>query len=253
MPVLVPAAVRAMTLFEVFAREKRALSNSELARLLDLPESSCSDLVHTLANGGFLMRTAKSRRIYPTSRLLGLASDIAKSDPLFSAMLEGCELLRDKTGESALAGRVEDGVVRVVAFCEGKHPLRYAVAAGDKLSLHVSALGKAVLALGSPEEAARQLRIKPLKKLASGTQMNLGVLEAQIAEIRRRGWVLVENEGGEDLAALAMGGMINGAPFAISIAGPVGRLRFHHDEHLEALKAVQLTLFNTTGVARKVD
>ena len=48
MPTLVPAAARTMTLLEVFAREKRELSNSDLARLMDLPESSCSDLLHTL-------------------------------------------------------------------------------------------------------------------------------------------------------------------------------------------------------------
>ena len=34
-----------MSLLEVFARERRELSNSDLARLMDLPESSCSDLL----------------------------------------------------------------------------------------------------------------------------------------------------------------------------------------------------------------
>lgn len=243
MPSHVPAAARTMTLFEVFGREKRALSNSELARLLDLPESSCSDLVHTLVDCGFLMRTVKSRRVYPTGRLYGVARDIAKNDSVFSAMLEACEMLRDKTGESALCGRVEDGVVRVIAFCEGLHPLRYATAGGDKLSLHVSAMGKAILAIGSPEEAARQLRIKPLKKLAPGTVTDLPALEAQIAHIREQGWALVENEGGDDLAALAVAGVLNDEPLSISIAGPVGRLRLHREEHLQSLRAVHTLLF----------
>lgn len=244
MPSFVPAAARTMTLFEVFAREKRSLSNSELARLLDLPETSCSDLVHTLVDCGFLMRTVKTRRIYPTGRLFGVARDISRNDSMFSAMLEACELLRDKTGESALCGRVEEGVVRVIAFCEGLHPLRYATAGGDKLSLHVSALGKAILALATPEEAARQLRIKPLKKVASGTITELPALEAQIATFREQGWALVENEGGDDLAAVAVAGMLNGEALAISIAGPVGRLRQQRGEHLQALRAVQTLLFS---------
>ena len=45
---VVPAAARTMALFEIFAREKRELSKSEVARLLDLPESSTSDLLNTL-------------------------------------------------------------------------------------------------------------------------------------------------------------------------------------------------------------
>ena len=68
MPTLVPAATRTMALFEVFAREKRELSNSELARLMDLPESSCSDLLHTMHEMGYLLRTARSRRS-PRDRL----------------------------------------------------------------------------------------------------------------------------------------------------------------------------------------
>jgi DNA-binding IclR family transcriptional regulator len=232
-----------MTLFEVFARERRPLTNSELARLLDLPESSCSDLVHTLVDCGFLMRTVKTRRIYPTSRLEGVAQEISRNDSVSSVLLEACELLRDRTGESALCGRVEEGFVRVIAFCEGLHPLRYATTGGDKLSLHVSALGKAILALGSPEEAARQLRIKPLKRLANSTITTLSVLEAQIQHIREQGWALVENEGGDDLAALAVAGKFNNEVFALSIAGPVSRLRLHHDKHLRSLREVQEQVF----------
>src|SRR6218665_775807 len=58
----------------VFARtirpEKRELSNADLARLLDLPESSCSDLLPTLHELGYLLRTGRSRSFYPTARLL---------------------------------------------------------------------------------------------------------------------------------------------------------------------------------------
>ena len=73
MPTLVPAAARTMALLELFAREKRELSNSDLARLMDLPESSFSDLLHTLHELGYLLRTARSRCFYPTARLLAVA------------------------------------------------------------------------------------------------------------------------------------------------------------------------------------
>ena len=157
-----------MTLLELFAREKRELSNSDLARLLDLPESSCSDLLHTLLELGYLVRTARSRRFYPTARLLTVAREISASDPVYAVASEAAELIRDKTGETGLVGRVDAGVVKVLAFTEAAHPLRYVQTVGDRLSLHVSALGKAALTLGSAAEAARQLRLKPLKKLCEG-------------------------------------------------------------------------------------
>ncbi len=243
MPTLVPAAARTMALLELFAREKRELSNSDLARLMDLPESSCSDLLHTLHELGYLLRTARSRRFYPTARLLAVAREISASDPLYAVASEAAELLRDKTGETGLVGRVEGGVVKVLAFFEGRHPLRYMQNPGDKLSLHVSALGKAALALGTPEEAARQLRLKPLRQLAEGTITDLAALEAQVARAREQGWIWVENEGGDGLSALAVAGYVGGEPIALSVAGPTDRLRQQREPFLAALQEVQALVF----------
>lgn len=252
MPTLVPAAARTMSLLELFAREKRALSNSDLARLMDLPESSCSDLLHTLHELGYLLRTARSRRFYPTARLLSVAKEISSSDPLYAVASEASELLRDKTGETGLCGRVEGGVVKVLAFTEGRHPLRYMQNVGDKLSLHVSALGKAVLALGSPEEAARQLRLKPLRKIAAGTVLELSALEAQVEQARAQGWIWIENEGGDGLSALAVAGYVGGEPMALSVAGPTDRLRQHREPYLAALQEVQALVFRTRNAREPV-
>jgi len=249
-----------MTLLELFAREKRELSNSDLARLMDLPESSCSDLLHTLLELGYLVRTARSRRFYPTGRLLTVAREISASDPFYAVASDAAELIRDKTGETGLVGRVEAGVVKVLAFTEGVHPLRYVQTVGDRLALHVSALGKAALTLGTAEEAARQLRLKPLKKLCEGTITNLAQLEAQVEQARKQGWIWVENEGGDGLSALAVAGYAGGEPLALSVAGPTDRMRLRRDANLAALQEVQALVLkphsgkdapiHSTGAAR---
>lgn len=244
MPTIVPAATRTMLLLEVFARERRELSNSDLARLMDLPESSCSDLLYTLHDMGYLLRTARSKRFYPTARLLDIAKEISASDPLFAVATEACELLRDKTGETGLCGHVVSGVVHVLAFAEGTHPLRYVSNVGNKIALHVSALGKAELALGTPEEAARQLRLKTLKQVAPGSITDLAVLERQVAEAREQGWSWVENEGFDGLAAMAVAGYVGDQPLAISVAGPTQRLQANKDACLQALKEVQSLVFH---------
>ncbi|MET3394272.1 DNA-binding IclR family transcriptional regulator [Variovorax sp. 1140] len=243
MPTIVPAAARTMTLLEVFAREKRELSNSDLARLMDLPESSCSDLLHTLHELGYLLRTARSRRFYPTARLLTVAKEISASDPLYAVGAEACELLRDRTGETGLCGRLENGVVKVIALSEGRHALRYMQHVGDKLALHVSALGKAILAACTPEEAARQLRLKPLRVLASGTLTDLAQLEAQVERAREQGWIWVENEGSEGLTAVAVAGQIGGETLALSVAGLTHRMRDQRERCLEALQEVKAIVF----------
>ena len=109
MPAFVPAAAKTMSLFETFAQSRREMSNSEIARALGVAESSSSDLLHTLHEIGYLMRTARTRRFYPTARLLAIAGDIAGNDPFASASQEAIELLCEKTGETALCGVLGNG------------------------------------------------------------------------------------------------------------------------------------------------
>ncbi|ODT37595.1 MAG: IclR family transcriptional regulator [Lautropia sp. SCN 70-15] len=243
MSVLVPAAARTMAVFEAFAHEKRELSNSEIARQLGIPESSCSDLLQTLLDTGYVMRTVRSKRFYPTGRLLILAREIADNDPIRAVAREATELLSEKTGESALFGRLELGYVKILAIQEARHHLRYVMKVGDKIAVHASGMGKALLAVVPSDEAARQLRLKPLRKLTPTTIVDMAELERQAHRARERGWAEAEGEGTEGVTALGVAGYIGGEPFALSITGPTERFRKSRDAYLESLLEVKKQIF----------
>lgn len=237
MPSTVTAALRTIRVFEIFAREMRPLTNVELAQYLDVAVSSASDLIYTLMEAGYLMRTTR-RQIVPTNRLSEIMRQVESAGLPMVHVEEACTRLRDLTGESTLAGRIVDGAVHIVAAVHGTHPLRYAGDTKMRLSLHVSALGKALLARGDDEAARAALSHRPLNKLASGTITDLDALSAQIATFRERGWAWVENEGDEDLAAIAVAGRIHGEDLALSVVGPVNRMRRQADQNLNALLRV---------------
>lgn len=246
MPSLVPACTRTMAVLEVFAREKRELSNSDMARFLDLPDSSCSDLLHTLHKGGYVLRTARTRRFYPTSRIYTVAAEIIRNDPLYAAGTEALELLVAKTGETAFCGRLDDGAVKVVASQEGHHPLRYVLASGERIALHASGMGKALLGLigaQDPAEAARQMRLKPLRELTPRTLTDVASLEADLVIGRERGWYFADEEGNEGVSALGVAGYIGDEPMAISVGGPADRMRKNLDAYVAVLHEVGATLF----------
>jgi DNA-binding IclR family transcriptional regulator len=230
-----------MAVLEVFAREKRELSNSDMARFLDLPDSSCSDLLHTLHQGGYVLRTARTRRFYPTSRIYTMASEIIRNDPLYAAGSEALELLVARTGETAFSGRLDDGAVKIVASQEGRHPLRYVLASGERIALHASGLGKALLGLigeTDPAEASRQMRLKPLRQLTSHTLADIAALEADLAAGRARGWFLADEEGNDGVSALGVAGYIGEEALAISVGGPAERMRKNLDEYVSVLHEV---------------
>lgn len=239
MPAHVPAAARALAIFEIFAREQRELGNAELARHLGVAESSCSDLLHTLLETGYLIRTARTRRFYPSSRLLEITGRIARNDPLLRLANEAVGLLSERTGETALCGRLAGGHVSVIAMQEGRHALRYVVKVGTRIGLHVTALGKALLAALPPDEAARQLRIRPLKPFTGRSITDLARLEREIERVRKRGLATVAGEGTDGVSAMAVPGLFGSEPLALSLAGASERFRRHEAAYREALLEVQ--------------
>lgn len=239
MAVSVPAAARTMAIFEMFAREKRDLSNSDMARLMDMPESSCSDLMLTLSQLGYLTRSVRSRRFYPTSRLLVIANDIATNDPLAAIGNEAVALLAEQTGETAFFAKLDGDVVRVIAAQQSSHRLRYILEVGDRIPFHTSAVGKAIIGEMPAEQGARLLRLKPLRSAAKASITNVADIEAQIADFRARGWYEAINEGGEGVAAFAVSGSVGGEPVAVSVAGPTDRMLENRERYLAVLRQVQ--------------
>jgi DNA-binding IclR family transcriptional regulator len=251
MPAFVPAAARTMLLFEAFARERRELSNGEIAKLLDLPESSCVDLLHTLQEVGYLMRTARSRRFYPTPQLSALANAIASNNPVATAGREAVELLGELTGESALCGVLGDHHVEVLGIREGRHALRFITTAGTRIGLHATALGHALLAELPPDEAADMLARRPLKALTARTETDPAALLRIFESTRKRGYAWVDGEGTEGVAAMAVAGRIGDQVLGLSITGPSDRLRKHRDDYEAAVRKVKEQVFGPPATAAR--
>lgn len=243
MPAFVPAAARTMSLYEAFARERRELTNAEIAKLLDLPESSCIDLLHTLHEAGYLMRTARSRRYYPTPRLSLLAQAIAANNPITTAGREAVELLGDLTGETAIFGMLGDHHVEVLGFREGRYSLRFITTVGTRIGLHVSALGRALLAELDPADAATVLARTPLKAVTPHSITNVASLQHALLTVRRQGYAWVDGEGTEGVAAMAVAGLVGGERLGLSISGPSDRLQRHRADYERALLQVKAQVF----------
>lgn len=244
MPAIVPACVRTLAIFEVFAQEKQELSNSQVARALGIAETSSLDLLHTLVEEGYLLRTPTSRRFYPTRKFVTLARKLGDNDPLNSIASEVVEELVQRTSETALCGRIEKGAVEIIALREGKHELRYIQRVGGRIALHASALGKALLSLLPQEQTKAQLEIKGLKKITPETCVDMTALLDEIRTVSQRGWSVVFDEGVEGVGAFAVAGFIGTEPIAFSIAGLSDRLSRNQDSYLKALLDITSQLFD---------
>ncbi len=245
----VPAAARTLALFEVFAREKRALTKSELARFLDLRESSCSDLLNTLHALGYVSRTASTKRYYPTGRLLASARAISENDPLVMLGNEAATLLSHRSGESGIFGVLDGDGVKIVAVSESHQRLRYVVTAGDRASLHATSLGKALLGACTDADMARLLRLKPLTAFSEHTKTDPEAVEQELRMQRERGWYSASEEGGLGISSFAVSHHTENGLVALSLIGPTQRLVPNGERYVATLKEVAAAVFETRAAA----
>jgi len=61
------SSLRSLEIFEAFRAARRPLSLSELARITDIPVSTCHGVMRSLEQLGYLL--VSGRDVYPTRRL----------------------------------------------------------------------------------------------------------------------------------------------------------------------------------------
>ncbi|MEJ8850796.1 IclR family transcriptional regulator [Variovorax rhizosphaerae] len=235
MPQAVPTAQRALQVFEVFAREGRPLTNSELARFLDLADSSCSDLLFTLREAGYLLRMPKSRYFYPTTRLQDLSLRIAAKDPMQTFAAEALELLSKRTGESSMCGHLDGTQVRIFGCQESSRALRFVLEPGTVVSVHATSLGKAILgAMPAPERDALIDKLD-MEAVTVSSLNDRDALRREIESSRERGWFLAADEGGEGVTAIGIAANVSGRLTALSVVGPTQRMNKNMTEYVDVI------------------
>jgi DNA-binding IclR family transcriptional regulator len=216
---------RTLDFLEIFAAQKRPLSLSELARLLDIPASSCHDVLQELVERGYLYELSPRGGYYPTLRLYQIAKLIADHDPVSLRADPILRALRDKIDESILLAKVQGIGATYLLAIEPSHPLRFLAYAGEAVrSLHATSAGKALLANLSDQELGAYLKSVTLPALTPRTITSKPALREELAAGNRRGWFANREESIEGVTTLSARFAWTSAVYIVTIAGPTSRL-----------------------------
>jgi DNA-binding IclR family transcriptional regulator len=215
---------RVLAVFEVFHRVQRPLSLTELARLADIPKSSCHAIVKTLAARGHLYQLQRPRALYPTRRLYDLTREIHANDPLVERVVPLLERLRNTSQETVILGKQQGEAVIYLQVLESPNPIRYSARPGEFKPLHASAIGKALLGGLKDAALATSLAALPLPRVTPRTLTDPHRLAQDIAEGRRRGYYVTRGENVPDVWAVSTALALDGQTLAVAIAGPRHRM-----------------------------
>ena len=232
----VKTAERTLDLIELFALERRPLGLSDIAAQLRMPVSSTHALLKTLLGRGYLYPAGRRLGYFPTRKLKQMSDAIADSAPLLEGFAPRLAQLRDASGETVLlTKRQGDGVTNIAVF-ESAQSVRFSPIVGDLKPLHSTAAGKAILGSMPPQEMMQVLARLKLERHTEHTITDRVGLAADVAKGRKRGWYQIVGENIRDLMSIALPLPIGGEVYAVTIGGPIQRVRPKTAAHVERLR-----------------
>jgi IclR family acetate operon transcriptional repressor len=195
---------------------------TQLGEHLGVSPSTAHRLARTLCDVGFVAQDPRTERYHLGPALIPLGR-AAEARSGFDSLRPELEELALATGESVSLGVRQGSSVLIVLRVASPHPLRFDQQPGSRVPIHASAMGKAMLAFstGAPN------RLRRLDPITEATITDPVRLEAELAEIRTRGWALNDQE--RDLGVRAVGvplldPVTRTAIAAIAVQGPTLRV-----------------------------
>jgi DNA-binding IclR family transcriptional regulator len=233
----IKTAGRTLDVFEAFEAVKKPTTLSELASYIGAPVSSCHGLVRTLRNRGYLYSVTGRNSLYPTKRLLEVASTITAHDPILEQFAHHLQALRDETSETVILGKRQDNQIFYLDVIEGLLTIRYAANVGKTMPLHSSSIGKAMLSTLSPAEFEAFVKADKLERVTDTTLTSAERLAADLEAGKRQGYFVTRGENVPDVMALARPVRAGAGWLGIAIAGPLPRMEANLDRYAKCLLA----------------
>lgn len=239
---------RTLDFIELFAEQKRPLTLSDITRLLDIPASSCHDVLQALQARGYLVEVGPRAGFYPTMRLLNVAATIAQHDPVLLRAEARLREVRDELDESVSLAKATGMRLAYLLVLEAPHPLRFHVTVGDEVrSLHATSAGKAFLGSLSEEQLDAYLHGRTLEPMTPRTITSAERLRADLRDANRRGWFVNREESVPGATTLSARFTWNRAVYVVTVAGPSTRIEPKLDHAARCITAACRDLDSAGG------
>jgi DNA-binding IclR family transcriptional regulator len=193
----VGAVSRAMAVLDAFV-DSPELGTNEIARRARINASTVSRILATLAEGGLVSYNDDTGRYRLGSRLMVYGNLVHSRLDLRQALRPLLETLAGRTGETTTLSAPSSPDAVTIDFVQAPGSVVSVAELGRPSVAHATAAGKVGLAFGDA-----QLPAGRLARFTDRTIADRERLEAELAEVRRRGYAQAEGEREPDLNAIA--------------------------------------------------
>lgn len=230
-------AANVLELLDWFARRRLPATLAEISDGLSWPRSSTFNLVGTLADAGFLYEPLARRGWYPTRRWLVLAQDVADAEPLPEGLHALALTIARATGETTAIGTTAGTWASLLDVVESTQAVRFFARVGDRIPIHASSLGRALLAQAGLAERRALYRKLEFERYSGTTPPSAQAVEQALSEAGVRGYHQSDSEYLPDLAGVSLPIPFPQRRLAVVVAGPVSRCLSRRAEIAQAMRA----------------
>ncbi len=215
---------KALQVLQAFSYEHPVLGVSELSRRLGMGKSSVHRVLTTLAEQGFVTKTADDRYRLGL-KLHELGQLVVSSLELRQVAHAPIERLHAESGETVHVAVLEGADAMYVHRIEAQSTLRTFSRVGRRVPAHTTSSGKCLLAFSDPEATEVVLRAGLARIGPRSITTERGLRDA-LAKCRADGYVVSveENERGVVSIGAPVFGHDGSCIAAVSMAGPIMRV-----------------------------
>ncbi|GAB2476340.1 IclR family transcriptional regulator domain-containing protein [Xylanimonas ulmi] len=192
---------RGLAVIRAFGPDRPALTLSEVARETGLSRASARRFLLTLVELGYVASDGREYRLLPSVLDLGYAylSSLRLPDVVTPYLRDLSRAVDESTSVAVLDGSDMVYVARVAT----RRIMSAAIHVGTRFPAYATSMGRTLLAHLEGAVLDDYLERTPLRPLTARTITDPDALRAELAQVRERGWALVDQELEEGLRSVA--------------------------------------------------
>ncbi|MDF3838261.1 IclR family transcriptional regulator [Cupriavidus basilensis] len=185
---------RGLNVMELLNSSDRPLGPREIARQMSLSPAIVQRLLNTLTEKHYVRRDAVTKRYSIGYQILGIGASLMTKDAMLLETQRELQALANQMRVDAYLAVLQDTKAIYLLCIQGPGPVSVRCDPGQVILLHCSAIGKAILASFSDEEALKLLGTEPLPAVTPHTITDPLALVASLAQTRATGYAYVVDE-----------------------------------------------------------
>jgi len=193
-PNFMSSLARGLAVIRAFSQQRRELTIAQLSHRTDIPSAAVRRCLYTLSKLGYV--GSEDGRTYALRpRILALGHAYLSSTPLATAVQPLLDQISDELHESSSMAVLEgDEILYIARSSTTTRLMSIDLGLGSRLPAYCTSMGRVLLADLPPAQLEQYLSRIKLTRLTNRTVSTTAELKRVLAEVRRDGYAIVDQE-----------------------------------------------------------